>query len=97
MLETLSKMNRINQVRADPDAPNVPKDHKKQINIWDEGMPTPLNKPDIKNYPTDEELCIAWDSNIFWTQETCREIGMALPVDISTEKERMRYCGFSRL
>ena len=33
MSETLSKMNLINQIRADPDAPNGPKGHKKQINV----------------------------------------------------------------
>ena len=94
MVETLPKMNRINQIRANPDAPIVPKGHKKQINIWDEGSQKPLNEPDLKNYPSDVEMATVWDSGIVRAQELCREVGMEPASNTLTEKQRMQYYWF---
>ena len=93
MVETLPKMHRINQIRADPDAPTVPKGHKKQINIWDEGTTNPTTKPNLTDYPSDEQMVVAWDSGIVRAQELCREVGMAPPSNI-TPQQRISYYWF---
>ena len=94
MVETLPKMNRVNEIRADPDAPTVPKGHKKQIDIWDEGNETPIHKPDLKDYPTDDQLIEAWDSGISRAQKLCSDVGMAPQTTVSTEEQRRKYFWF---
>lgn len=75
MLMALPSMNRINQIRANPEAPSIPKGHKKQVNIWDRGHQQPEILPNMKAYPGDDEMYQAWDEGLLEAQRICTDIG----------------------
>ena len=77
MIDMLPKMNRLNEIRASKDGPTIPKGHKKQINIWEEGNPKPDVAPDLRDYPTDSEMSEAWSEGITKAQNVCIEVGMS--------------------
>ena len=61
MVEMLPKMNRINEIRADKDGPKIPKGHKKQMNIWDEGNPCTGTPPNMGDFPNDDDFSSSWN------------------------------------
>ena len=85
MVRVLPEMNTLNQMRADPDEPDIPKGHKKQINIWDKGHNLPEHPPNMSAYPADDELAQAWEDGLHEAQEMCRELGMCPdpPADVN--------------
>ena len=82
-------MNRLNGIRASKDGPVIPKGHKKQLNIWDEGNDKPATPPDMKNYPTDSEMCEAWSRGISIAQSLCKEVGMVPEREPINDVERL--------
>ena len=77
MITNLPAMNRIMHIRGDPDAPHVPKGHKKQYNIWDKGNAKPDIPPDMRAFPTNEELHDAWEDGLLHARRLCHSLGMA--------------------
>ena len=75
MLMALPSMNRITEVRADPKGPTIPKGHKKQLNIWDQGTKAPDTPPNMKDYPSDADIKAAWEKGISEAQRVCTEVG----------------------
>ena len=51
MLSVLPQMNRIKQIRANPNPSDIPKGHKKQENIWDQSHTVPAEAPHLINVP----------------------------------------------
>lgn len=76
MLTNLPAMNRILQLRADQNAPVVPKGHKKQYNIWDKGNCRPAIPVDMRDFPSDADLTTAWGEGLREAQELCRRLGI---------------------
>ena len=81
MLTNLPAMNRIMHIRGDAAGPDVPKGHKKQCNIWDKGNDTPPDGPDMKAFPTDEDLYAAWEEGLQQARQLCHDIGKTLFMD----------------
>ena len=76
MIDMLPKMNWLNEICASKDGPTIPKGHKKQMNIWEEGNPKPDVAPDLRDYPTDSKMPEAWSEGITKAQNVCIEVGM---------------------
>ena len=74
-LMKLPRSNRVNEIRANPLLPIIPKGHKKQENIWLTGTDKPDNPPDLTQYPSDAQLVAAWEEGLVLAQQMARDIG----------------------
>ena len=86
----LPKMNRLNEIRASKDGPKIPKGHKKQCNIWDEGNPLNGDEPSMHDFPTDSQLSAAWDNGVLCAQDICTEVGMAPEQEPEDEPSKLK-------
>ena len=89
MVDMLPKMNRLNEIRVSKDGPVIPKGHKKQMNIWDEGNPRTGNAPDLRDYPTDDAFSAAWTEGITCAQNICSEVGMVPDGEPENDAEKL--------
>eukprot|EP00112_Aurelia_sp_Birch-Aquarium-sp1_P010292 Seg2203.8 transcript_id=Seg2203.8/GoldUCD/mRNA.D3Y31 product="hypothetical protein" protein_id=Seg2203.8/GoldUCD/D3Y31 len=90
MLTMLPQMNRINELRADPDGPSIPKGHKKQVNIWEKGNEIQVNGPDLTDYPDDKSIVSAWEKGLETAQNMCKDLGMS-PRQQTEEDENLWF------
>ena len=74
MLQNKANMDTVLKLRSNPSGPIIPKRHKKQENIWDKGNPKPDQPPDMKDWPTDEALKVAWEKGLSLAQEKFRDL-----------------------
>ena len=66
MVNNLGSMNRLQEIRSDPEGPVINKAHEKQDKIWHKGndRPDDSDAPDLTNYPSDNEIEDAWDHGL---------------------------------
>lgn len=76
MIYNLQHMNQLLEIQSNPMGPIIPKKHKKQCNIWSKGTDQTGEKPDLKDFPTDDAMVEAWMQGLREAQDSCRRLGM---------------------
>ena len=76
----LRDMNRLQQIFADEQGPNDPKQHCKEENIWRKGhqhqIPNQFDQPDLNDFPNDEEMIKYWDLGLKEAQACMKRSGI---------------------
>lgn len=72
-----SHMIRLEQIRVDPNAPEVAKPHPKQESIWAKQYPEGYEKACLDHYLVHGEEVQAWREGIGLAKELARSVGMA--------------------
>lgn len=76
-----SHMIRLEEIRVDPNAPELAKPHPKQESIWAKQYPVGHEKVRLDEYPNHGEEVQAWREGMLLAQELSRSVGMA-PADV---------------
>ena len=77
MFNNLSNMNYLERLFADKEGPENPKKHRKGENIWHKGHKVETDKkPDLKQYPTNDDMVRAWEEGIRMSQRELTSCGV---------------------
>ena len=80
MYRNLGDMNRLQQIFANEQGPNNPKQHRKGENIWRKGHQHQLlnqfYQPDLNDFPNDEEMITYWDLDLKEAQACMKRLGI---------------------
>eukprot|EP00112_Aurelia_sp_Birch-Aquarium-sp1_P019908 Seg5017.2 transcript_id=Seg5017.2/GoldUCD/mRNA.D3Y31 product="hypothetical protein" protein_id=Seg5017.2/GoldUCD/D3Y31 len=77
MFKNLSNMNYLQRLFADDEGPENPKKHRKGENIWHKGHKVDKDrKPDLNQYPTNDDMVRAWEEGIRMSQQELISCGV---------------------
>jgi hypothetical protein len=81
MFRNLGNMNRLQEIFTDDEGPDNPKKHRKGENIWYKGHNALDEKPDLKDWPSDDDIVKAWEKGLCEAQSEMRSLGIKPDTD----------------
>lgn len=76
MYRNITSMNRLNAIIADEAGPTLTKKHRKGENIWGKGNAAANPPPDLRDFPTDDQIIESWQNGLLEAQASLRGIGV---------------------
>ena len=92
----LNNIQRLQEIFSDTNDPDNPKKHREGENIWAKGHLKPIFPPDLRDFPSDEEISKAWKRGIEECWPKLREIGIR-PQDDEENNDRKNWFYFPHM